>query len=176
MQFLPKSNLPGNATQNVPTLYVGNSTGEMLRSMSASGEIENITLMLDAPSFESPSYTLISHLDGTACGDDTILLYTHSDGMNIIEENGPIMQLSIAEYFAKNRPAINLDFVVTTGHTASGHLNETAWFEGRPDLLDNAKASINIEHFGSIEWKDVLENGKLVYQDTGKTEPWWTFA
>ncbi|KAH8899003.1 hypothetical protein GQ53DRAFT_878308 [Thozetella sp. PMI_491] len=176
LQFLPKSALSGTQTQKVPTLYVGNSTGETLRSLGREGSIANLTVVLDAPSFSSPSYTLISHLEGTGGTDDTILIYTHSDGMNIIEENGPFAQLSIAEYFARNRPSINLDFVATTGHLASGFLNETDWFGQRPDLLANAKAAINLEHLGAVEWQDVKKDGKLVYEATGRAEPWWTFA
>jgi len=36
-----------------------------------------------------------------------------------------------------------------------GKVNKSAWMTQRPDLMANAKASINIEHLGAIEWKDL---------------------
>lgn len=46
----------------------------------------------------------------------------------------------------------------------------------RPELMANAKASINIEHLGAIEWKDVQTPEGPVYHATGLLEPMWTFA
>ena len=99
----------------------------------------------------------------------------------------------MAEYFAQNRPTINLEyvlsdlqrrhrlmafsFVITTGHMSGGLLNESAWMGQRPDLLRNAKAAVVCEHFGAIEWKDEFgPDGKPVYRPTGRMEPMWTMA
>jgi len=98
------------------------------------------------------------------------------DGPSIIEENGPIMMTTLAEYFSRQRPGINLDFIMTTGHLSGGKLNESAWMTERPDLMANAKASINIEHLGAIEWKDEQTSEGPVYGPTGLLEPMWTFA
>lgn len=46
----------------------------------------------------------------------------------------------------------------------------------RPDLMANAKASLNIEHLGAIEWKDTQTAEGPVYEATGLLEPMWTFA
>lgn len=43
-----------------------------------------MTVVLDAPSYEAPTYTLISHLQGTKNATDTILLYTHSEDKRAI--------------------------------------------------------------------------------------------
>lgn len=51
-------------------------------------EFDTMKVVLDAPSTQAPTYTLISHLKGKKNANDTILLYTHSDGPSIIEENG----------------------------------------------------------------------------------------
>ena len=172
----PKSDLQDHEVQHVPTLYVGEATGCMIRSMITNGEIKNMTVMLDAPSFDAPTATLIAHLPGTAGGVDSLLLYTHSDGMNIIEENGPLVVLSMVEYFARNPINLNIDVVIITGHLSSGHLNETAWLADRSDLLDKAKAAMSIEHTGPRQWQDRWEDGKWVWEDTGKDEAMFTFA
>jgi hypothetical protein len=107
LQWLPSSAPPGNQTNNCPTLYVGSSTGKTIRSLIKSDQLQTMTVVLDAPSSEEPTYTQISHLEGMKNATDTILLYTHSeylrdftvqilvndvdspgDGPSIIEENG----------------------------------------------------------------------------------------
>lgn len=106
LQWLPNVAPPGDGVFSCPTLYVGNSTGESIRSLIKANELGSMTVVLDAPSYEAPTYTLISHLQGRKNSTDTILLYTHSediphimpitfakapeigDGPSIIEENG----------------------------------------------------------------------------------------
>lgn len=79
LQFLPNAGAPGNGSLfDVPTLYVGNSTGQLIRTMIRKGEVANATLVLDAPSFLAQTQTVIGHLPGKAGKNDTILLYTHS--------------------------------------------------------------------------------------------------
>jgi len=78
LQWLPNDAPPGQGVNTCPTLYVGNSTGETIRSLIAANEIDTMNVVLDAPSYDAPTYTLISHLQGTKNASDTILLYTHS--------------------------------------------------------------------------------------------------
>ncbi|KAF5376007.1 hypothetical protein D9757_008815 [Collybiopsis confluens] len=198
LQFLPNSGAPGNGSlhYDIPALYVGNSTGEVIRELVANGEVDTATVVLNAPSVQATSSTVIGHLSGTAQTNATIIVYTHSDGPSIIEENGPILLLTMAEVFARNRLSINIDFVITTGerqiyipahfisltlfsvagHVSGGHLNESNWMNTRPDLLANARAAIVCEHFGAVEWKDDFSTGVPVYQPTGRLEPMWTMA
>ncbi|KAJ7910242.1 hypothetical protein B0H13DRAFT_611081 [Mycena leptocephala] len=110
LQFLPNDGAVGNnALYNVPALFVGNSTGEMIRALIRNSQIVNATLVLSAPSDFAPTQTVLGHLDGTDDTNATILIYTHSDGPSIIEENGPIVLLAIAEYFAQHVPSMNLE-------------------------------------------------------------------
>ncbi|KAK0205169.1 hypothetical protein DFS33DRAFT_1326215 [Desarmillaria ectypa] len=177
LQFLPNDGSEDQYVPNeVPALYVGNSTGETIRQLLTNDEVDTATVVLDAPSYNASTQTVIGHLAGIAGGNETIIVYTHSDGPSIIEENGPILLLTMAEYFAHHRPRINIDFVITTGHISGGHLSETLWMEERPELLTNAVAAIVCEHFGATEWKDDFSNGAPEYKATGKIEPMWTMA
>ena len=172
----PKSALTGHELQTVPTLYVGNSTGEAIRGLIKDKKVKNMTLMLDAPSYDSPTATLIGHMKGTANTNDSILLYTHSDGMNIVEENGALVILTMIEYFARNPLNLNIEVVVITGHLSSGYLNETAWMGPRGDIMQNAKAALSIEHIGPMEVTDVNVNGKLSWENSGKDQAVFTYA
>ncbi|KAK8118368.1 uncharacterized protein PG998_002994 [Apiospora kogelbergensis] len=191
LQWLPSRAPPGNATNTCPTLYVGNSTGEVIRGLIEGNQIANMTVVLDAPSEDAPTFTMLGRLEGSSGLNKSILLYTHSsepftdtcaslrqagDGPSIIEENGPLMLLTLAEYFARNKPSITLDLVITTGHLSGGKLNESAWMGQRPDLMENAYASISIEHLGAIEWKDHQTSSGPIYSATGLMEPMWTNA
>ncbi|KAJ7491995.1 hypothetical protein FB451DRAFT_1216566 [Mycena latifolia] len=177
LQYLPNDGAPGNGSlYDVPALFVGNSTGETIRKLVRSGKVESATVVLDAPSSWATSDTVIGHLAGKAGTTDSIIIYTHSDGPSIIEENGPILLLAMAEYFAAHPLNINIDFVITTGHMSGHHLNESAWMDERPAIMQNAKAAIVCEHFGAIEWKDNFKTGKPVYEPTGKFEPMWTMV
>ncbi|KAJ7781949.1 hypothetical protein DFH07DRAFT_1017828 [Mycena maculata] len=176
MQFLPEQGAGNGSLFDVPALYVGNSTGETIRELLATGQVVTATVVLDAPSIWSPSNTVIGHLDGQSGTNDTIIIYTHSDGPSIIEENGPILLLAIAEYFSAHPLNISLDFVITTGHMSGHNLNESAWMGDRPDILANGKAAIVCEHFGALEWKDNFTTGEPVYEATGKYEPMWTMV
>ena len=189
LQWRPASNLGPNQTQSVPSLFTGEATGRMLHGLMSSGQVENLTVILDAPSLYVPTYTLIAKLPGTAGTNDSLFLYTHSDGPSCIEENGGFTILTMLEYFSKNPLSLNIEVVIETGHMvspcarnglmieASGILNETSWMGQRPDILGNARAAIMIEHLGAQQYKDVPdENGVPVYQYTGKTEAIMSYA
>ncbi|KAF9267946.1 hypothetical protein L218DRAFT_654296 [Marasmius fiardii PR-910] len=94
------------------------------------------------------------------------------------KKTGPILLLAMAEALAPAGLDINVDFVITTGHMSGGHLNESLWKdqEPGPSIIKNAKAIISCEHFGAIEWKDEVQDGKLVYSSQDNLEPMWTMA
>ncbi|KAL0071162.1 translation elongation factor 2 [Marasmius tenuissimus] len=177
LQFLPNDGAPGDGNlYDVPALYVGNTTGDLIRKLVREGKVDTATLVLDAPSSKATTSTVIGHLKGRGASSDTIVLYTHSDGPTIVEENGPILLLAMAEALASRGLDINIDFVITTGHLSGGHVNESLWKDQVPSILRNAKVVISCEHFGAIEYKDTYKDGKLVYAPTGKLEPMWTMT
>lgn len=77
LQFLPNDGAP-NGLYDVPGLYVGNSTGEVIRDLIRKNEVDTATVVLDAPSYIAPSQTVLGHLVGTSGTNSTIIVYTHS--------------------------------------------------------------------------------------------------
>ncbi|KAF3016481.1 hypothetical protein E8E14_009582 [Neopestalotiopsis sp. 37M] len=149
----PLQDAPPDGT-NCPAVWVGNSTGETIRSLIQAGELDTMKVTLDAPTFEASASTLIGHLKGSRNTSESLLLYTHSDGSSAIEEN-----------------------VITTGHQSGNRINQTAWMDERPSIMQNAKAAIVIEHLGAIEWRDQqTPDGGLVYAPTGRMDPMWSLA
>eukprot|EP01132_Coremiostelium_polycephalum_P010140 gene10140-12435_t len=112
---------------------------------------------------------------------ENIIINTHSDGPNPIEENGFLGMLSVAQNYVRNgiKPNFNLIFVVVAGHlrlpdivTGEHQQATSVWLNKHPELWNGedgnqkAVAGVVFEHMGSMEWNTV--NG--IYQPTGNPE------
>ncbi|KAK0451470.1 hypothetical protein EV421DRAFT_1033914 [Armillaria borealis] len=76
-QLLPNVGSENQYLPNeVPALYVGNSTGEIIRQLLVVGEVDTATVVLDAPSYNTTTQTVVGHLASTAGGNETIIVYT----------------------------------------------------------------------------------------------------
>jgi hypothetical protein len=95
LQFLPNQG-PSDPSvpYDVPSLYVGESTGQQIRDLLGQGVVGNATIVLDAPWSNGTSSTIWGHLNGTGNGTESIIIYTHSDGPTIVEENGEWLRSS----------------------------------------------------------------------------------
>jgi len=95
---------------------------------------------------------------------ESIIVATHSDGVNSIEENGHIGLLELAKWATKHLHNRNIIFVFFTGHLrladfASNHdqalsawlnMHEQEW-KGDEANTQKAVAGLVIEHLGAIE-------------------------
>lgn len=140
------------------------------------------TLRLEASVDEVTTDTLFAILPG--CNrSETVIVNTHTDGPNIVEENGPLALLALAHHHAR-RPLSqrrrDLTFVMATGHFQLPQLGDGrrqatgAWMKAHPELWDGrpghvtAVAALTLEHLGCMEWKDDLEKGHPL--PTGRIE------
>jgi hypothetical protein len=139
----------------VPALWVGRSTGQKLKSLAASGASINLTMhAISHP--DTPTDNIWAILPGKS--DEAIIINTHTDGCNAVEENGALGVVALAKYFGKvpasdrNRTLV---FLMTTGHFAHGLVRGTQdWINTNPDLMKKAVACVTIEHLGATEWVD----------------------
>jgi hypothetical protein len=151
----------------VPTVWVGNSTGQRLKKLAAKGTPINLTLhAVSHP--DSPSDNLWAVLPGKT--DEVIIINTHTDGCNACEENGSLGVISLAKHFARlpvSQRNRTLVFVMTTGHFAHGYFHGTQdWRDTNPDLMKKAVACVTIEHLGATEWSD--DAAANTYKPSGK--------
>jgi hypothetical protein len=155
--------------QNIPGLWVGRDTGSKLRNLAASGAKATLTLEAEIIP-DTPTDTLIATLPG-ASPDEAILVNTHTDGPNAIEENGGLGILALAKYFAqvpKDQRQRTLVFVLTTGHFAGPWVPSIRGvIDKHPDLIKRAVAAVTIEHLGCREWAD---DASFHYKATGENE------
>src|SRR4029077_12669252 len=71
--------------------------------------------------------------------DDIVILNTHNDGCNAIEENGPIAVVALAHALAKTPVAQRKKtyiFLTTSGHFAHGyHVGVSDWIREHNDYM-----------------------------------------
>lgn len=118
-------------------------------------------LRLTADEQIAPARTLTATLPGRS--DEKIIINTHTDGENVIEENGPIALLTLARYFAR-RPAEararTLEFVFHAGHFY-GDVPIEAYAEEVDEAYEEGKVALvaTLEHLGGREYEATGRDG-----------------
>lgn len=125
--------------------------------------------------------------------DETILIITHTDGTNPVEENGFIGLLDIANKLVRSgkKTERTIVFVAVAGHLRLPDITAkkkeqatTIWLKEHPEWWDGknghrkAVAGLVIEHLGAMEWADAgteyIPSGKpeieIVYATSKKMQ------
>ncbi len=150
--------------QGIPALWVCEEDGEKLKE--AAKKKEQVTLVLEAlREKNAKSESFYAVLPGK-CSDEAIIINTHTDGVNCVEENGPVAMLAMLEYLKDLELERTLIFVFVTGHFRLPAFKQndiqatSKWLKNHRDLWDGrnghikAVAGVSVEHFGCTEWKD----------------------
>lgn len=154
--------------QGIPAVWVNSSTGDKL--MAAEKQGAEVTLKLTANKEENARTESFYVILPGKNRSEAILVNSHTDGTNCIEENGPIAMLSLLKYYKDKPLDRTLIFLFATGHfrlpsfksQAGGGVQATSkWLAAHPDLWDGkrghlkAVACVSIEHLGCKRFKDV---------------------
>jgi hypothetical protein len=143
----------GVVSPNLPAVYVDRTTGETLKSaLAASGPLLGANLTMSASLTEATSENLVGVLPGDS--PEEILLGSHTDGPNSMEDNGPAAILALASCLPSRGPR-TLRIVLSGGHFVGSRGLQTYEAEHVADLTSNALAVIEIEHLGAREWTEV---------------------
>lgn len=159
----------GRPLQGIPAIWVGRDGGARLAEWAKAGA--TATLTLDADVFpDTATDTLMATLEGTSA-EEMVMITTHTDGPNAIQENGGIALRAMAKYFSRLPLASRkrtLVFVMTTGHYAGAYVPSIRGFiEKHPEIIRKAVASVTIEHLGCREW---LDDDQMRYAPTGRDD------
>ena len=147
-------------------------------SLFASGEQPWVRMTLRATHHPNTTTdTVVAKLPGTS--EKTIVVLTHTDGVNACQENGGIAQVALARHFSSlplERRKCGLVFVATTGHFAGGFTdartgNASAGemedvLQWHPELARDAVAVLGVEQLGVESWLDDGEH----YVPSGKID------
>jgi hypothetical protein len=134
--------------RGMPALFVGREEGDALLARVG----ETATLTLEATVDEVETHNIMGLIPGAS--DEIIVVQSHTDGPNGLEDNGPEAIIAMAAHFARI-PTGELDrgilILLTTGHFAI----EEAWgveaflATHRDDLVPQIAAALCIEHLGA---------------------------
>ncbi len=165
--------------QGIPAIWVNSIEGA--RVIEAAAAHKSATLKLTAEKeICAQTETFYCMLEGEN-REEAVIINSHTDGTNCIEENGAIAMLSLIDCLRGKKLKRTHIFVFVTGHfrlpmfknPSGGGVQATSkWLSAHPDLWDGkgghikAVAGISIEHLGCMEWKDI--DG--VYTETGEIE------
>jgi hypothetical protein len=155
----------GQPLQGIPALLVGREVGSKIRHLAQEGG--QLRLTLEADVFQnSGTDSLVATLPG-ATRDEVLIVHTHTDGPNAIQENGGVPLVALAKYFAKlpaSRRKRTLVFSLITGHDNSAYLpgKQGSFIDRHPDLVKNAVAALTIEHIGCRDYHDDPQHTRYV--------------
>ena len=165
--------------QNIPMLWVNETNGKKVIEAAKSHKKAEFVLEaeIEENAFTESFYTIIEGKNKKEC----VIVNTHTDGTNCIEENGAIALLELL----KNVKDKNLErthiFVFTTGHfrlprfkdiRTGSFQSASRWLAMHRDLWDGkgehikCVANLTVEHLGCLEWRDI--DGE--YKHTNKPE------
>ncbi|MBQ8764004.1 MAG: hypothetical protein IJZ07_07860 [Clostridia bacterium] len=165
--------------QGIPMLWVSESNGEKL--IKAAKEHKKAKFVLEAEieekAFTESFYSIIKGKNEKEC----VIVNTHTDGTNCVEENGPIALLQLMKNMKDQEPERTHIFVFTTGHFRLPHFEDirtgafqsaSRWLAMHRELWDGkgdhfkCVANLTLEHLGCMEWRDI--DGE--YKHTGRQE------
>lgn len=165
--------------QNLPILWVNQTNGRTL--IKAAEEKKKARLVLQAE-IEENAYTESFYCikEGTEKGE-SVVINTHTDGPNCVEENGPVAILEIMKALKDVELSRTHIFVFTTGHfrlpsfkalSTGSFQSASRWMAMHRQLWDGKHghlkcvANLTLEHLGCLEWRTV--DGEYKY--TGKPD------
>lgn len=171
--------------QGIPAIWTPESQRDAIRAAAQRGS--TATLILPAtrtPGARMDTVWAVSPGTGPHA-DESILVVTHSDGGNAVEENGHLGLLALARDAAAAPHDRTIVFVCTAGHlrmpavTAHGQAT-TAWLDAHPEMWSpdtpglTAVAGLAIEHLGAKHLHVDPQTGR--YEADGSVEPELLYA
>jgi hypothetical protein len=146
----------------LPALFVGRDTGRRLHEVRERGE--SVRLTLEAVVEDAVTHNLVGLIPGAS--DELVVLQSHTDGPNGLEDNGPEAIVAMAHHLASlPREALPRSILVllSTGHFAI----EEAWGveafldQHATDLVPRIAAVLSLEHLGALAREEDYPDSSL---------------
>lgn len=162
--------------QKIPMLWVNETNGKKI--IEAARKHKKARFVLESEIEERAfTETFYCILEGRN-KKENVIINTHTDGTNCVEENGPVALLQLIKNLKNQSLERTHIFVFTTGHFRLPHFEDrrtgsiqatSRWLAMHRELWDGKKdhfkcvANLTVEHLGCKEWRDV--DGEYKYTD-----------
>ncbi|KAJ3495082.1 hypothetical protein NLG97_g3651 [Lecanicillium saksenae] len=156
--------------QGIPVVFTAGEASSRVVQAAEQGKLAKLTL--PSTGLEDASSRTIWAVAEGEKSDETILVVTHTDGINVIEENGHVGVLQLAQDVLATKPQRTHVFVFVSGHmripsvsnkgqaTSKWLQDHPEWWRGE-DGERKAVAGFVIEHLGAMEYVDDPAEGIL---------------
>lgn len=137
--------------RDLPALFVAREEGEKLVAAATAGE--SATLRLNAVDSVVETHNIVGFIPGVS--EELVVLHSHTDGTNGLEDNGPEAIIAMSDYLAR-LPTSQLPrgvlILLSTGHFA---IDEAWGVESfltthADDIVPRIAAVITLEHLGAL--------------------------
>ncbi len=154
--------------QNIPMLWVNKTEGEKIVKAAKNGKKANVLLTaeIEENAFTESFYCILEGKNKK----EAVVVNTHTDGTNCVEENGPIALLQLMKNMKGQELERTHIFVFTTGHfrlprfkdiRTGSFQSASRWLAMHRELWDGkgehikCVACLTLEHLGCKEWREV---------------------
>lgn len=161
-QFSPHQQHHGG----VAGLQLDRAQGARLRELMKQGPVTaTVTLTADTDDHATIDY-LAAKLPGNGRRKGAVLVMTHTDGQNAIEENGAAAVLAMARHYTRlprSQRDRDIYFVFSPAHMTASNagVHPEVWLRQNPDISGQLVAAVVPEHLGTMNWTN-----------SGGTGPW----
>ncbi len=154
------------ADAGLPGLYLDATTGFWVATQVRTGIAKTAKLVLQANVNATASMdNLVATIPSNS--SRTLIVSSHTDGSNAVEDNGPAAIQTLINYFCQvpqdQRP-VTITVVMDGGHFA-GNAGLKHYVQANSDSVSHALAEIEVEHIGALD-NQLQWNGK--FKPTGK--------
>ncbi|KAK5059803.1 hypothetical protein LTR84_009686 [Exophiala bonariae] len=163
--------------QDMPSVFVAGQPAMAVKTAIKENTTATLTLQgkLHPNTTTRTIYTVFA---GNKYPNETVIINTHTDGTNALEENGYIAIMSYARHLLANPPKRTTVLVFLTGHMHQPAFSTRGramrrWLDDHIEFWSGgdgnnmtAVASTCVEHLGALEWAEDLSND--TYFPTGR--------
>ncbi|CAI4213282.1 unnamed protein product [Parascedosporium putredinis] len=151
---------------DIPALFVSGETAKAVRLAADADAVATLTLTGRLIP-DTPTRNIWVVVPGTETPDESVILSTHTDGTNLVEENGHLAIINYAKILAEHPPKRTHILLFVTAHIHSAPFSNTKrsttrWLLDNPEVWNGSSPAVFatcVEHLGAVAWKeDVREN------------------
>ncbi|ETN44628.1 uncharacterized protein HMPREF1541_10298 [Cyphellophora europaea CBS 101466] len=170
--------------QDLPAVYLAGEAASKVVKATEAGATASLQLEGSMVS-NTTTRTFWVVVPGTELQNETVIYSTHTDGNNVVQEDGYFALLAQARALAASPPRRTTILLFLTGHLHTPAVTPTGrvlyrWMQDHPELWNGTNGGTTtvfgscVEHLGAVSWFDDLAHD--LYWPTGKPDDEMLFA